>query len=388
MLPNLAVIERLRERGVAFVPHLLVSERPLDARLAGAAGVPYTALPARPFGLRPAAAWRCWRGYRAARRQTAERVRAAGGAAGAAALLATGGFVSGPAAAGARRAGARVAVLNLDATAGRANRHAERFADARFRALPPAETEAADDATVTGYPLRMAARAERSKHDARAALGLDPGKRTLLVFAGSQGARTINRALRELLAGSERGMLAGSQVLHLCGGDAAREDDAATRDGLAAAYRDANVPAVVRHFCERMGDAWAAADLALTRCGAGTVAEAWANAVPCLMLPYPFHRDQHQRANAAPLVALNAAVVEDDRVEPAANVEMLRRTLGRLLKDDARRSSMRHALRENPPPDGADALADWLTGSFAGAGAGAGAGASPRRERSPVSVPD
>jgi UDP-N-acetylglucosamine--N-acetylmuramyl-(pentapeptide) pyrophosphoryl-undecaprenol N-acetylglucosamine transferase len=106
--------------------------------------------------------------------------------------------------------------------------------------------------------------------------------------------------------------------------------------------------------------AWAAADLAVTRCGAGTVAEAWANAVPGVMLPYPFHKDQHQKHNAAPLVDLGGAVVLDDRIDPAANAASLTHTLGPLLHDASQRRAMRQALRDHPPPDGAARLADWV----------------------------
>ena len=369
IFPNLAVIERLRERGVAFTPHLLVSTRPLDAEVARAAGVAFTALPAVGLGMKPKALWRWWRGYRAARKAVVGLMHDTG----ATTLLATGGFVSGPAAAAARKVGGRVGLVSLDASAGRANRHAAKFADATFNALPPhAGSPTLDDAETVGYPLRRSAIATLGKEAAREAMGLDPAKRTLLVFAGSQGARTINEAMRALVEGTGRGMLAGSQVLHITGGGEANDEE---RERLTEAYRAANVPAVLLPFCDAMGDAWAAADLGLTRCGAGTVAEAWANGVPCIMLPYPWHRDEHQKFNAAPLVDLSGAVVETDRIEPAENVEMLRRVMGRLFKDEATRSHMRHALRENPPEDGAEFLANWVAECVAQAAAmGAGPG--------------
>ena len=356
IFPNLAVIERLRDAGLAFTPHLLVSDRPLDARVAAAAGVEHTALPAAGFGGRPGALLRFLRGYRAARRVTAGVIERSG----ARALLATGGFVSAPAAAAAKRAGVPVGLVSLDAAAGRANLRAARLADAVFNALPPHPgARSLPGAKVVGYPLRASAVAVRSPAEARVRLGLDPGRRTLLVFAGSQGAQTINRAMLALVRGTGRGLLAATQVLHLTGGGVSAQAKA-EREELEMAYREANVPAVLEPFCHAMGDAWAAADLALTRAGAGTVAEAWANAVPSIMLPYPYHRDEHQKYNCAPLVILGGAVAEGDMIEPEANVEMLRKVLGRLLKDEAQRSSMRRALKENPPEDGAKHLAAWV----------------------------
>ncbi|MEE9404187.1 MAG: UDP-N-acetylglucosamine--N-acetylmuramyl-(pentapeptide) pyrophosphoryl-undecaprenol N-acetylglucosamine transferase [Algisphaera sp.] len=354
IFPNLAVIERLRRAGMAFTPHLLVSSRPLDAKVAREAKVAYTAVPAAPLALKPAAALRFVRGYRAGRAAVAAVIEQTN----AQALLATGGFVSAPAVAAAKRAGLPVALVNLDAAAGRANRRAAAMADAVFNATPPHPgARSLANAQVVGYPLRRSARPREGKAEARKRLGLDPSKRTLLVFAGSQGAQTINRALLALLRGSGKGLLSGTQVLHLTGGG---DSAAADRAALEEAYREAHVPAVVRPFCNAMGEAWAAADLALTRAGAGTVAEAWANAVPCVMLPYPYHRDEHQKFNAAPLVVMGGAVVEGDMIEPEANVEMLRKVLGRLLKDEAQRSSMQRALRENPPKDGAKHLAAWV----------------------------
>lgn len=358
IFPNLAVIERLRAAGLAFNPRLLVSDRPLDAQVAAAAGVEHTVVPAVGFVARPREALRFTRRYRAGRRVVAELIERTG----ARALLATGGFVSGPAVAAARRASVPVGLIGLDAAAGRANRHAAKSADRLFNAFAPHPGAASlDGAQLVGYPLRRVALARRTPAEARDRFKLDQGRRTLLVFAGSQGAQTINRAMLELVRGSGRGLLSGTQVVHLTGpGQGDAKAARAERDRLKEAYHAANVPAVVEPFCVAMGDAWAAADLALTRCGAGTVAEAWANAVPCVMLPYPYHRDEHQRYNAAPLVEMGGVIVEGDRIEPEANVEMLRKVLGRMLKDEATRSAMRHALRENPPEDGAKHLAAWI----------------------------
>ena len=364
--PNLAVAERLRERGAAGVPHLVVSERRLDAEIAAASGVAYSAVPASPLGLRPGSVLRFVRDHRRgvqAVGRLIERIRAA-------AVLCTGGFVSGPAVVAARRAGVPVALISLDAVPGKANRAAARRVDAVFAAFPaPAPIRSArwKRAEVVGYPLRRSAVGDASAAGERAArehLELDPGRQTLLVFAGSQGARTINRAMAALVGDPGAGAAAALtrwQVLHVAG------IEAGAVEALRRAYRGAGVSAVVLPFCDRMDLAWAAADLGVTRAGAGTVAEAWSNAVPCVMLPYPFHRDQHQRHNAAPLCERGGAVMLPDAIDPSRNVEGLRGVLLPLLGDAARRAEMHGRLRSSVVGDGAAALADWVEQQVAGA---------------------
>ncbi len=111
-----------------------------------------------------------------------------------------------------------------------------------------------------------------------------------------------------------------------------------------------------------MGLAWRAADLALSRCGAGAVAEAWANRVPALFLPYPYHRDEHQRWNAQPLVDIGGALLERDRIDPALNAKAAGATLAALLRDPPRLRAMAAALERLGPADGADRAARRILG--------------------------
>ena len=106
-----------------------------------------------------------------------------------------------------------------------------------------------------------------------------------------------------------------------------------------------------------MGDAWGAADLAISRAGASSVAEAAANAVPTIFLPYPWHRDLHQRRNAEPLVAAGGAMLIEDRIEAPRNLAGVGPTLQELLVDDLRRQAMREALRSAAPADAAMTVA-------------------------------
>jgi UDP-N-acetylglucosamine--N-acetylmuramyl-(pentapeptide) pyrophosphoryl-undecaprenol N-acetylglucosamine transferase len=142
------------------------------------------------------------------------------------------------------------------------------------------------------------------------------------------------------------------QVLHITG--PTKESD------MAAAYAQLGVPAQVMPFCDTMGLAWGAATVAISRSGAGSVAEAWANAVPTIFLPYPFHKDDHQRLNAGPIVAAGGAVLLKDLVDAPANASQLAAPMLELVCGEAKREAMAAALRATTPIDGAEAVAQWV----------------------------
>lgn len=344
--PALAIAEHL-----ALPVHVLCSTRPIDAEILRAAGVAYTPIDARPVALRPGAAGafaRSWpRAVRASGRVLDELAREHGSVE----VVALGGFVSPPVARAARRRGLGITLVNLDAVPGRANRLVARWSQRIGTALPARGLARAE---VVGPIVRAAARAPAPTEHCRWRLGLDPDRPVLLVTGASQGAGTIN----ELLAAFARvhaGALAGWQVLHQVGPD---RDPAV----LEEAYARAGVLARVVGYLEEMGTAWGAAELAVSRAGAGSAAEAQANGVPTLFLPYPFHRDQHQRANAEPLAQAGAAIIETDRVDPEANLAGAGAVLASLLVDSRRREAMRLAARGLATADGAKTIAGWLAG--------------------------
>jgi len=149
-----------------------------------------------------------------------------------------------------------------------------------------------------------------------------------------------------------RDLFRGWQVLHLTG--------PADLKPVREAYDKHGIAGRVEAYCAQMGRAWASATLAVCRAGAGTVGESWANAVPCIYMPYPFHKDEHQRLNAAPVIAAGGGVLIKDRVDPHENVGELTGPLRDLMKNNLRREKMRQALEQSRPEDGATRLAEWL----------------------------
>lgn len=346
--PNVAVTERLEVRGFEGVVHFLVSNRPGDARIVDQLDHPATAVEVQPLPA-PSRPWKLPGFFRAWRTSVATTARVLAEA-DFGAVVATGGFVSGPAVVAARRAGIPVALVNLDAIPGIANRYLARFADVVFSTYPTARLP---EAHQIGLPLRQSATALDSPADARRQLGLDPDRHTLFITGATHGGGSMIGAVRRLVTDpAMQTSLQGWQLLHQCGTNDPAE--------LQADYDTAGIPATVLPYIENMGTAWAAADLALARAGAGTVAEAWANTVPTIFLPNPHHPHQRLGLNTRPLVDAGGALTVDDQLDSAATAAHLGEVLADLLQDSEQRAAMRDALARTKPTEGSEALADWI----------------------------
>lgn len=194
---------------------------------------------------------------------------------------------------------------------------------------------------VTGNPLRRAILEEGPGGD-RAAFGLSDGRPVLLVFGGSQGARTLDAAAVEYLLAHE-----GVQGIIQTG---EREYDAVAR---AVAGIRARVHAAP--YIAQMHRAYRAADVALSRAGALSVSELAATGLPAVLVPYPHAADDHQRWNAALLADAGGAVVVDDA---ACTGERLAAILDPLLADAGRLAAMRRALASVARRDAARTIAE------------------------------
>jgi len=156
-----------------------------------------------------------------------------------------------------------------------------------------------------GNPVREEILAKK-KEIAIAELGLDPGKKTILVSGGSRGAKSINRAMLDVEM-----VLSGRhdvQVLHITG-DVHYEKyikEIGKRSHLAA-----NI--IIQPYLHNMPDALAVADLAIFRSGAIGLAELTARGIPSVLVPYPYATDNHQEFNARAIEAKGAAKVILDR---------------------------------------------------------------------------
>jgi UDP-N-acetylglucosamine--N-acetylmuramyl-(pentapeptide) pyrophosphoryl-undecaprenol N-acetylglucosamine transferase len=167
-------------------------------------------------------------------------------------------------------------------------------------------------------------------------LGLDPEMAVLAIMGGSQGGRNLNEAFVHLLR--TRGLeLRGWQLWHQAGqADAGR---------LTEAYAQAGISARVTAYEPRMHLVLRGSDLVVSRAGASTLAELTAVGVPAILLPYPYHRDQHQRLNAEVLSRAGAAEVVTDRCEAAGTAAGLARAFDRCLGEGVRKRMAAAARR-------------------------------------------
>jgi len=332
--PAIATAEALHDVGYSAI--LGHSCRQIDALMVNGTDFPHHVLPARPLTLKPRGLLRFFQGFN----NTVKHVCALIEKEHIECVVATGGFVAAPALRAAYKCGCPTVLLNIDDPPGKANRLAVRWANTVL-----STTDCAlGNPTLVSPPLRKCVIAPIKSNSCYEAFQLDPHRLTLLVTGASQGAMTINELL-PALAKQHPSHFHGWQVLHITG--------SGNVERVKELWKESDIPAHTVEFVEQMGVAWGVADLAITRGGANTIAELAINAVPAVVLPYPYHRDEHQRKNALFLKSIGGVYIEKDRIKTDINITHAGSTILTLLKDHQARFAMRQALASNTPINGA-----------------------------------
>jgi UDP-N-acetylglucosamine--N-acetylmuramyl-(pentapeptide) pyrophosphoryl-undecaprenol N-acetylglucosamine transferase len=292
--PALALADAVRRLHPGARITALGTERGLDTTLIPARGYPLELIPPVPLPRRPSADLLRLPGRV---RAAVARVRAVLGATSADVVVGFGGYVALPAYLGARGR-VPIVVHEANARAGLANKVGARFAERVVAAVPGSGLRTAE---VLGIPLRRAVtQLDRAalRPTARERFGLPATGPVLLVFGGSQGARTLNTAVAAALPGLVH---AGISVLHAHG----PQHPPPTPPGPA-------MPGYVPlPYIDDMHLAYAAADAVLCRAGAMTVAEVSAVGLPAVYVPLP-HGNGEQALNAAPVVDAGGGRLVDD----------------------------------------------------------------------------
>lgn len=268
-----------------------------------------------------------------------------------------GGYVSFPVAWAAARLHLPLVVHEQNSVPGVANRLAGRWAD-RIAVTFPGSADRfrhPERAAVTGNPVReeiLGLDLEASRVEARRHFRLAPDRTTVLIFGGSQGARTLNQAA--VATQGRWARPAELQILHAAGASLHAETSAAWE----AARRTHPEPRVrCVDFIDDMAAAYAAADVVVCRAGATSIAELTVLGEPAVLVPYPHATGDHQRHNAQALAQAGAAAVIDDG---ELDGERLVGTLEPWLLDADARAAVAAAARSFGRPDAATNVARLL----------------------------
>ncbi|HEX3683100.1 MAG TPA: undecaprenyldiphospho-muramoylpentapeptide beta-N-acetylglucosaminyltransferase [Bryobacteraceae bacterium] len=256
------------------------------------------------------------------------------------AVFSTGGYVAGPVMIASLLRRVPLVIMEPNAVPGFANR---RVAGRVYRALIGFESTRkwfpAEKSEVTGLPVRPEFFDVQPKRT---------GPFTVLITGGSRGAHTLNRASREawpLLRESG----APVRIVHQTG--------APEHEELAREFATAGVEGEVVPFIREMPEAFAQADLVVSRAGAGAVNEIAAAGMPSVFVPLPFAADDHQRRNAEAFVQAGAARLV---LDAEMNGRRLFREIEDLRRNTGALEQMRARVRQFARPGAAERAADVL----------------------------
>ena len=354
LYPGLAIARALVSLEPGATPYFIGAKRGVERDILPQTIFPHLLLDLHPlYRLQP---WRNWKtawglagAWRALDRLVAQERPAA--------LVATGGYAAGAALAFARRRRIPIVLQEQNSHPGLTTRLASKAAREIYlgygEAAQHLRTRRDAWVGVTGNPIEPPPAVRPARAAARARWEFpDDGTPVLLIFGGSQGALALNQAVSDWL---DRDASAAPYIIW------------ATGSASHAAFARLATPRVrVVPYLSPIADAYAAADLALTRAGALTAAELCAWGIPSVLVPLPTAAADHQTANARALAASGAAVMLEQR---HLTVERLDAELQALLRDPQRRSTIAAAALERGRPDAAREIASRILRLIAGTSA-------------------
>lgn len=348
--PAIGVAEHIRDNQPGSVISFFCSCRPIDSQILSPTGFDFITLPAKGLSLRPdrviSFVVSLLRSYRIAKTILAPVRKSA-------VVVGVGGFISAPVVLAANKLNIPIAMLNVDFLPGRANKLLGRFARRIFVQFPETEkffSETKAAVHVVGCPLRKAFE-HPDKHKAVKDLGLDPGKKVLLITGASSGSANINNAICKLLD-YLADFAADWQIVHITG-----KDNLARVEG---GYRNAKIEHKLLDYYDDMANLLVAADLLVARAGAVSIAEYAVTGTPAICLPYPYHKDAHQYKNASKLVDAGAAVIVLDTKDTEQTAKILCKNLINLMQDDQKLWQMAQAAKNMANLKAAEVIAREL----------------------------
>lgn len=361
VFPALAVAERLTELAPDVIPLFVGTRDRLEGRLVPAAGHELHHIDVLPLPRRPTPALLKVPGALRRAIRDVEQLSIERDVVGA---ITFGGYVSLPVAWAMARRHLPLVVHEQNAIPGLSNKLAARWADRIAVSFPGSihRFRQQERVAITGNPVRerlLGLDLAALRPQAREHFRLNPELPTLLAFGGSQGSRTINRAVAGSLEHWRRPQ--EIQILHSSG--RALYDE--TAQLLERAKRNARVVPKLRlvDFIDEMELAFAAADAVVSRAGATSIAELTVLGLPALLVPYPHATADHQLHNARALEAVGGGrVVEDDDLTGKRIAEIIEPW----LVDPEAGARTAAAARAFGRPDAADNVARLLLDELSG----------------------
>ncbi len=344
LYPGLAIARALVREAPECSPHFIGAVRGIERDILPMTEFPFTLLDLHPLYRR--APWNNWRtvlgavsAWRAVSRLAAADPPRL--------VVATGGYASGVALAWARGHGVPTVLHESNSHPGLTTRAFAGSAAAVYLGFPEAQarvrTGVATEVAALGNPIEPPPASRPSAAEARRVWELPADAFTVLVTGGSQGAQALNEAVAAWCA---LGLPDGVALIW------------GTGRAQAAAYLDRETRLVrVRPYLAPIADAYAAADLAVTRAGAMTIAELSAWGIPAVLVPLPTAAQDHQTENARAVAAVGGAVLLPQSQLSALSLDA---TVRSLIARPDHLAAMRQAMLGRARPLAADEIARAL----------------------------
>jgi len=344
LYPGLAIARALVRHDPRYAPTFIGAQRGIERDVLPTTEFPHVLLDLHPlYRQQPWRNWRtaigavgAWRALSSLARDNRPE-----------AVVGTGGYAAGVALAWARAHGIPTVLHEPDSHPGMTTRAFAGGARAVYLGFPEAtrylRTAVGADVQALGAPIEAPPSTRVGRAAARAVWNFQPDSFVILVVGGSQGARALNETIAAWCA---LGLPDGVSLIW------------ATGKTQATAFLDRESASVrVRPYLNPIADAYAAADLAITRAGAMSIAELCAWGVPSILIPLPTAAQNHQAHNATAVAASGAAL---HLPQAQLTVSKLASLVQDLRGHPNRLDAMRHAARERARPTAAADIASAL----------------------------
>ncbi len=349
--PALAIWSALKARRAEARCIYVGAGHSLEEEIAEREGLPFIAVPASPFKRRLSLAlFKAFLDYQRGRRLCLKILREKRPAA----IVATGGYVSAPLLAAARRYKVPYLIHEQNAMPGQANRLAARKAACvclGYEAAKPYFKQA-ERCVWTGNPISDRYR-QRSREDARRALGIDADDFLILCTGGSLGARKLNQVMLAWLAQQPQAVSGRWLKIVLVSGKRLADE---VKQDIKARGLEQDTRLMQHDFLYNLDVYQAAADLIICRSGALTCAELACLGRVALYVPYPYATGDHQSLNAKAAVDVGGALmIADQNFSPEAIQQAVA-----LCLDEEKKTQMERRHQRIAQLDAADHIVDEL----------------------------